>query len=359
MACQRRESNDKLTLPGQGRGNAYVRKKFKFLAFAGALFCVGVFVESYRRRSSSTNTMAFVDLAFSGIGKHENSEDQIGATSIDTDGGGIKMEQALVCNTGPATSIKLIGERHSGTNWIANHLVDCFGDQIMVESSFSRWKHWFQYPDVAKQNQSAVVIAMFRDPYDWVEAMRGKLYHAHDHIGLAWKDFVMKPWAGNRPRGPADQARIEDAEKGLEKQVLCDGGFNFTEVFPCTKEDRESMRLGVGMGYMYEMRHDGSGRAYGSIIELRTAKIQNFLQVPEFPGVMAFMPARYEMFNMHGTSEFLSQVSHLTGLQANCKPFNGTGVTMHKKTDPGFVRWMNQYHDWSTEAAIGYTKRDP
>ena len=33
---------------------------------------------------------------------------------------------------GKASTINLIGERHSGTNWITNHLVDCFGDQIEV-----------------------------------------------------------------------------------------------------------------------------------------------------------------------------------------------------------------------------------
>ena len=33
---------------------------------------------------------------------------------------------------GKATTINLIGERHSGTNWITNHLVDCFGDQVQV-----------------------------------------------------------------------------------------------------------------------------------------------------------------------------------------------------------------------------------
>lgn len=33
---------------------------------------------------------------------------------------------------GKASTINLIGERHSGTNWITDHLVDCFGDQIQV-----------------------------------------------------------------------------------------------------------------------------------------------------------------------------------------------------------------------------------
>lgn len=33
---------------------------------------------------------------------------------------------------GPVSTINLVGERHSGTNWITDHLVDCFGDKIQV-----------------------------------------------------------------------------------------------------------------------------------------------------------------------------------------------------------------------------------
>ena len=37
-----------------------------------------------------------------------------------------------VDTTSKALTIHLIGERHSGTNWITDHLMDCFGDQIEV-----------------------------------------------------------------------------------------------------------------------------------------------------------------------------------------------------------------------------------
>lgn len=33
------------------------------------------------------------------------------------------------------TNIALIGERHSGTNWITDHLQDCFGEDILVSSN--------------------------------------------------------------------------------------------------------------------------------------------------------------------------------------------------------------------------------
>lgn len=33
-------------------------------------------------------------------------------------------------------SITLIGERHSGTNWITDHLRGCFGDELRVRVDF-------------------------------------------------------------------------------------------------------------------------------------------------------------------------------------------------------------------------------
>ncbi len=32
----------------------------------------------------------------------------------------------------PVEKIVLLGERHGGTNWITDHLTDCFGDRIEV-----------------------------------------------------------------------------------------------------------------------------------------------------------------------------------------------------------------------------------
>mmetsp|Transcript_13618 Transcript_13618/g.29444 ORF Transcript_13618/g.29444 Transcript_13618/m.29444 type:complete len:414 (+) Transcript_13618:190-1431(+) len=267
-------------------------------------------------------------------------------------------------NKGKGTSISLIGERHSGTNWITDHLVDCFGDQIKVEPEFTRFKHWFQFDDATVRNDSAVIVAMFRDPYDWVEAMREHPHHAHGHIGvrqsdvgMEWKDFVTKPWVG--PRGAADLAKMEKAkEDGVHIDKMgCLAGYRFDEVIPCSEEDSV---LDEGFStYMYELRNDESHRAFSSIVELRTAKILNFLQVPTFHGVKAFFPERYEALKLRGTADFLSQLEEVTGLKAQCEPLKGTEVVNHKDVDPAFTAWMNRFHDWETEEMIGYVRRDP
>jgi hypothetical protein len=52
---------------------------------------------------------------------------------------------------------------------------------LQVTNTYKRYKHWFQEEDLLKvPDKSAVVVAMFRDPYNWVEAMRVEPHHAHD-----------------------------------------------------------------------------------------------------------------------------------------------------------------------------------
>ena len=228
---------------------------------------------------------------------------------------------------------------------------------LKVQYNFTRFKHWFQIDNQNIRNESAVVVAMFRDPYDWVEAMRERPHHAHDHINMEWKDFVSKPWGGFR--GPADKAKMRKAkEEGTHiEYASCCAGYKFDEVIPCSRE--ESMRKEGLANYLYELMHDGSGRPYNSIIDLRRDKILNFLQVPMFHGVKAFFPERYETLKLRGTSYFLAQLEEITGLQAQCKPYEGTGVVKHKKVDPEYTMWMNKFADWDVEALVGYTQREP
>lgn len=206
------------------------------------------------------------------------------------------------------------------------------------------------------RNESALVIAMFRDPHDWVEDMRERPHHAHDHIGMEWHEFVTKPWVG--PRGPADRAKMEKAKAEgyhIEKLDYL-AGYEFDEI---TRSSEDSTMVEGYSDYMYGLRHDKSHRAYGSISELRAAKSLNFLQVLNVHGVKAFFPERYEALNLRGTEDFLKQLEEVTGLKAKCEPVKGTGVVKHRNVDPEYTEWMNKYHNWNAEAMIGYVKREP
>lgn len=201
-------------------------------------------------------------------------------------------------------------------------------------------KHLFQEENLIKvPENSAVVVAMFRDPYMWVEAMRILPYHAHSHVDLpqflakeqkkwqplGWKEFVSKPWTGKMDLG--------------NKQGMAT---NF-----------------------YELQHDGSGRAYSSIIDLRRDKIINHLSVSNFVGTRAFLPMRYEDLYANGTSALLRSIEEASGLKANCSAIIGKGnrqlrtipITNHTSLSDEFIDWMNEFVDWEVESRIGYYRR--
>jgi hypothetical protein len=258
-------------------------------------------------------------------------------------------------------TINLIGERHCGTKWITKHLKDCFGSQVTVLDRYTRFKHWFQYKeDIITDAKhyypanSAIVVAMFRDPYQWVNAMQKKPFHALDHRNLSWERFVTTPWTIER--GENDKKLIES---NATINATCVHRFNFNEVVPCSTQDRNDWRNGTHnytkRGLMYELNHDGSGNSYESIVDLRRDKIKNFLSVGNYDAVAAFFPVQYEYAVSRGTADVIGAIENVTGLHAQCKPSPPRELEP-KQLDSNYIKWMNDNVDWEAEKMIGYYK---
>ena len=241
---------------------------------------------------------------------------------------------------------------------------------MQVSNDYKRFKHWFQEEDLKRvPERSAVVVALFRDPYDWVEAMRLYPHHAHDHLHwkrpitnastpwqevatpLDWKAFVTKPWIGRR--GRMDK-QIGESQK-MKDSVICMDNYTYVDAAPCSEEDA-SFVTGLGQ-YKYEYQHDGSERGFSSIIDLRRDKIVNMFSVADFRGTRAFLPFRFEDLDVNGTSVLLRSVEEATGLKARCNATSGNAITTYSELPIDFIRWMNQYVDWDAESRIGYVKR--
>lgn len=109
---------------------------------------------------------------------------------------------------------------------------------------------------------------------------------------------------------------------------------------------------------MYELMHDGSGRAYPSIVDLRRDKILNFLTMDGMMGVKSFHPTRYEDLYKDGTAALIEMLEGETGRKAKCEPIEGKGVVKHKEVPKAFIRWMNEFVDWDVEGMIGYSRRE-
>ena len=202
--------------------------------------------------------------------------------SIFVDKTGIKQSRE---NKNKTLHLYLIGERHSGTKWIGNELVECFPD-MQPNSNFARHKHWFQDEHLVEdrlQHHPAIVVIMFRNVYDWVNAMYTQAHHSPAHYDMLLYNFLATPWTMKRPR--RDKS-IKD-----RSNFTCTQRFRFKEVIPCIRakepprNNRPRRFRNSGWDPLYELRRDGSGLPYSSIIYLRADKIRNFLNITNYKNV--------------------------------------------------------------------------
>ena len=111
--------------------------------------------------SSSSSSKDIVSNAILSSNSNNNEEQPSSPT---------RRTNTNIKNNKRPNKIILLGERHSGTNWITNYLKDCFignstNSDITVREQYKRFKHWFQQDDLSiVEEDSAVVVSMFRDP---------------------------------------------------------------------------------------------------------------------------------------------------------------------------------------------------
>jgi hypothetical protein len=241
-----------------------------------------------------------------------------------------------------------------------------------VANTYKRYKHWFQEEDLTRvPENSAVVVAIFRDPYDWVEAMRVEPHHAHDHLQwlrsktnlssrpLEWKEFVTQPWIGRR--GSTDKVTSR-TNRGMNN-AQCMDSYSFYDAVPCSVNDSSTVE-GLG-NYKYEYRRDRSERGFSSIIDLRREKILNHLSVANFRGTRAFFSFRFEDMNDSGMSTLIKNLEEATGIKARCNATVGMAshrlaqqnITKHGELTGDYIKWMDRFVDWEVESQIGYSRR--
>jgi hypothetical protein len=233
------------------------------------------------------------------------------------------------------------------------HLRDCFSHAVVVRTGLHRWKHWFQDNGNYKGRKSMVVV-MFRDPIQWIEAMHTVSHHAPHHYGLSWREFVSKPWTMEyfgKDLTLLTKEQIED------NQVICQQQFGPKEVVPCLEEkfipainsDVVSMRPN------YELRHDGSGQPYNSILELRRDKVQNFVDIKNYIGIQDYEAVRYEDVVQNGTEALIRRLEQALDIKAQCRPDPPKPLKLYS-VGGEYLQWLNDHIDWSVEALIGYPR---
>lgn len=232
-----------------------------------------------------------------------------------------------------------------------SHLSTCFNHSIPVVKELTRYKHWFQYPNSTKYPHDTLVLAQFRNPFDWFKAMQHVPHHAPLHYNLSWKEFLSKPWTMPRMGRDLD-------ESVNHPHTLCQEDFFYKDLVSCVVEPLPKSAYKHTLRYsehqpFYEMNMDGSGRPYDSILQLRSDKIVNFLSVRDYPGVADVWLLQYEYLLAKGTSKLLDQLQKILGINPNCRPY----PKQYRPTRPvtkAFAKYVNRNLNWTTEAMIGY-----
>jgi hypothetical protein len=247
--------------------------------------------------------------------------------------------------------ISIIGERNSGTRWTFDHLSKCFDHSLPIKIKFTRYKHWLQYPDFDRYPHDTLVLAQFRNPYDWFKAMQHVPHHAPNHMKYRgdkyWKEFLTKEWS--MPRIGTD--RWNNATQP------CQEHFEWKDIISCAVEPLPKSYY-TSLKYsnhqpIYEMRNDGSGEPYKNIMDLRADKIRNFLSVKDYQGVADVWVVQYEYLLTKGTQGLIDQVAAWTGLTPNCTG-SPPQQRRNRPVEKQMAEYIRQHLNWTVESWIGY-----
>jgi len=251
---------------------------------------------------------------------------------------------------GPILDIRLLGERNSGTNWVDSILSECF-PTMNTASRLTRWKHWFQEDGVdGIVHNRTLVVAQFRNPYDWSTAMRKMPHHSPSHVRLKWPQFMTKTWTTSRPE--SDKNYMNDTG------TPCQDFFNVREIIACERHPVDfhpKIKAYSSDKPIYEMKK--SGDPYDNILDLRAAKIYNHLSVKEWPWVADVLVVQYERLLLEGTAFFIRRVEELTGVEAQCEPAPPQPERLEKrrKIERDWMELITKNTDWEAEALIAYS----
>jgi hypothetical protein len=170
---------------------------------------------------------------------------------------------------------------------------------------------------------------------------------------LEWQEFLTKEWTTERigtDRNPSKER--------LEGKELCQWDFKYNQIISCDVDPLPKEAYNHTLHFsenqpFYELQQDGSGKPFQNIMEMRAAKIRNFLEVKQYPGVADVWVTQYEYLLKEGTKELLDSISEWTGLKYNCDPYPPQTRKKRPLTRE-YAKFLNKNLDWNTEGLIGY-----
>lgn len=182
--------------------------------------------------------------------------------------------------------------------------------------------------------------------------MQSVPHHAPMHMGLHWEDFVTKIWTMER----------YGLDLVNDTSDMCQEDFTYQEIISCNIDPiplaqiTKKLRFSENQPF-YE--HYPNGTAYRNIMELRTAKIRNFVEdIIDYDFIHDVWLLQYEQLLQDGTEALLRKIEGIVGFNRTCEAFAPQPSRRVRNISRAFQRHVTKYLDWETEALIGYAPRN-
>lgn len=333
------------------------------------------------------------------ISSHENRTEanEESVTEIEDHSAGL-VSYLTKNETVEIKNIIVLGERNSGVEWFFENLKSIIpGDSsITISNNFTREGYWFQSEDLNSLKEPTLIVALFVNPYIWIDQMRKNPIHMPSHNNLTWIEFVSKKWTYENTEEDKENEStkgrpswdLESFETGPFNERICQLNFRYNEVSSCLAAPSETNNEGKTSSVdnvndlpIYELREDfvydtdgnesREARPYDTILELRFEKIMNWLSLSSWENVERVFPIHYETLT---EEDGLLSVLNSIESEINIPFVKDIGDTKkivgpkfwEEKMDDGnsllkekdFTSWLAEMVNWEVEFLIGYEKGD-
>lgn len=205
-----------------------------------------------------------------------------------------------------------------------------------------------------------LVIAQFRNPYDWLKAMQRVPHHCPSHLKQDWYPFLTIPWTTPRSGDDIEIGKTITETNNDTDTTPCQQNFIYQDIVSCVRRPLppesydHKLRFSEDTPF-YEMRPSSGGHPFANIMEMRTAKIENFLSIQDYPGIAAVWAVQYEFLLQRGTEHLLKRISEWTGVEPRCEAYPPQ-LRRERPFEAGFVKHITEHLNWTVEELIGYGK---
>lgn len=240
-------------------------------------------------------------------------------------------------------------------------MAECFPD-VQVTTSLTRPSYWFQSDEASVVSTPTIVLPLFLNAFHWVDTMRKHPKYMPNHMDLDWEMFISKPWTTDRSEN--DETFLA-ANADNANDNICQLGFKYNEINSCV-EELKTLRSEAPI---YELRQDGSGKPFDSILELREEKIRNWMMTADYENVEFVIPVQYEtLVEEGGLASIANAVERRTKLKSHCGYISQEGMetsdasrapVFWEELDPEYVKSVRTSINWKVESKIGYDEDVP